>query len=297
MKSKKLIYIGLTAVVALLILIFGINFLRGINLFHTSNYYFVTYESVVGLNVSAPVTCNGFKVGQVREMRYEYDDPGHVTCELALDKELKVPEGTVAVLSADLLGTASIVLEMPMSNQYLPVGSKLPGRQQAGLVDGLQQDLLPQLAAVMPQIDSLLHAVTLVVSDPALLAAVQRLDKITTDLQVLSTNAAAASKQLPAVVSNADQLVANLNATSAKLDSVMATVNQMPLDQTMADVQQIAANLKALTGQLQNKDSSLGMLINDPGLYNNLNATVASLDSLILDVKAQPKRYLKFSVF
>lgn len=297
MKSKKLIYIGLTAVVALLILIFGINFLRGINLFHTSNYYFVTYESVVGLNVSAPVTCNGFKVGQVREMRYEYDDPGHVTCELALDKELKVPEGTVAVLSADLLGTASIVLEMPMSNQYLPVGSKLPARQQAGLVDGLQQDLLPQLAAVMPQIDSLLHAVTLVVSDPALLAAVQRLDKITADLQVLSTNAAAASKQLPAVVSNADQLVANLNATSAKLDSVMATVNQMPLDQTMADVQQIAANLKALTEQLQNKDSSLGMLINDPGLYNNLNATVASLDSLILDVKAQPKRYLKFSVF
>lgn len=297
MKSKKLIYIGLTALVALLILIFGINFLRGINLFHTSNYYFVTYESVVGLNVSAPVTCDGFKVGQVREMRYEYDNPGHVTCELALDKELKVPEGTVAVLGSDLLGTASIILEMPKSKQFLPVGSKLPGRQQAGLVDGLQQDLLPQLAAVMPQIDSLLHAITMVVSDPALIAAVQRLDKITADLQVVSANAAVASKQLPGVVSHADQLVMNLNATSTKLDSVMATVNDMPLEQTMADVQQIAANLKALSAQLQDKDSSLGMLINDPGLYNNLNAIVASLDSLILDVKAQPKRYLKFSVF
>lgn len=297
MKPKKLIYIGLTAVVALLILIFGINFLRGINLFHSSNYYFVTYESVVGLNVSAPVTCDGFKVGQVREMRYEYSDPGHVTCELALDKELKVPEGTVAVLTSDLLGTASVVLKMPKSTNYLPIGSKLEASQQAGLVDGLQENLLPQIAALMPQIDSLLNAVTLVVSDPALLAAVQRLDKITADLQTVSANAAVASKQLPGVVNHADQLVMNLNATSAKLDSVMATVNQMPLDRTMADVQQIAANLKALTEQLQDKDSSLGMLINDPGLYNSLNATVASLDSLIIDVKAQPKRYLKFSVF
>ena len=94
MKSKKLVYIGISAIVALIILIVGVNFLKGINLFHTSNYYFVSYESVTGLNISAPVTANGFKVGQVREMKYEYDNPGHIKVELALDPALKIPEGS-----------------------------------------------------------------------------------------------------------------------------------------------------------------------------------------------------------
>ena len=92
--SRKLLTIGISVIVAMCLLVFGIDYLKGINVFRPSNYYFATFTNVTGLSVSAPVTANGFKVGQVREIGYVYDDPGHVKVELALDRELKVPKGT-----------------------------------------------------------------------------------------------------------------------------------------------------------------------------------------------------------
>lgn len=294
---KKLAIIGLSAVIAFAILFFGINYLKGINLFHTSNYYFAVYDDVTGLAVSAPVNANGFKVGQVREMNYLYNDPGHVQVELALDADLKITDGTIALLTTDLLGTASITLEIPKTQNYLPKGSTLQSQKASGLVDGLSEDLMPGVKSLMPKIDSLLVAVTELVSDPALTATIKRLDEISANLQVMSANVANATKPLPGVMNNASTVAANLRTMSANLDSLSTELNNLPLNQTMTSVQAAVDNLKQITDRLQSNDSSLGMLINDPGLYNSLNETVASLDSLITDVKARPKRYLKFSVF
>lgn len=294
---KKLAIIGFAAVIAFAILFFGINYLKGINLFHASNYYFAVYDDVTGLSVSAPVNANGFKVGQVREMKYLYNDPGHVQVELALDADLKITDGTLAILTTDLLGTASITLEIPKTQSYLPKGSTLESRKASGLVDGLSQDLMPGVKSLMPKIDSLLVAVTGLVSDPALTATIKRLDQISADLQVMSANVANATKPLPGVMNNASAVAANLQTMSANLDSLSAELNKLPLPETMASVQATVDNLKEITDRLQTNESSLGMLLNDPGLYNSLNRTVASLDSLITDVKARPKRYLKFSVF
>lgn len=291
--SRKLLVIGATVIVALVLLVTGIDYLKGINVFHTSNYYYATFTNVTGLSVSAPVTANGFKVGQVRELRYEYENPGHVTAELALDAELKVPEGTVAELSSDLLGTATIQLLMPESTTYARKGSKLATSQKAGLMDAVT----PALDRVLPKIDSLLSAVNTLASDPALIAAIKRLDAITANLEVTTNSVAAAAKPLPAVVTNARQITDRLQSMSVHLDSLSATLAAMPLDSTMTNVQAITANLSRLTTELQSSDSSLGLLLHDPALYNNLNATVTSLDSLFVDIKAHPKRYLKFSVF
>jgi len=295
--SRKLVTIGVSAVVALAILFFGINYLKGINLFHTSNYYFAVYEDVTGLAVSAPVNANGFKVGQVREMKYLYDNPGHVQVELALDADLKITEGTVAVMTTDMLGTGSITLEIPKTTNYLRKGSTLESTVAAGLVANLSGELMPGITNMIPKIDSLLVAVTNVVADPALAASVKRLDAITADLSVMSSNIARATRPLPGVVDNAAVVAANLNTMSGSLDSLSNELNALPLNETMANIKALTENLKQITDRLQTSDSSLGMLVNDPGLYNSLNHTVASLDSLINDVKAQPKRYLKFSVF
>ncbi len=207
---KKLAIIGLSAVIAFAILFFGINYLKGINLFHTSNYYFAVYDDVTGLSVSAPVNANGFKVGQVREMNYLYNDPGHVQVELALDADLKITEGTVALLTTDLLGTASITLEIPKTQNYLPKGSTLQSQKASGLVDGLSEDLMPGVKSLMPKIDSLLVAVTGLVGDPALTATIKRLDEISANLQVMSANVAHAAKRLPGGRKNASAGAENL---------------------------------------------------------------------------------------
>ncbi|MDE6315923.1 MAG: MCE family protein, partial [Muribaculaceae bacterium] len=240
---------------------------------------------------------NGFKVGQVREIRYQYDNPGHVTAELALDRELKVPAGTVAVLATDMLGTASIQLKMPDSTDYAPVGTELQTRINAGLMESLGGDLLPSVSAMVPKIDSLLSAVTVLVSDPALSQSIKRLDAITANLEATTVVVSAAARPLPEVVADARIITGNLHRMSGHLDSLTAALNAMPLNETMENVKAITADLSAVTAELQSSDSSIGLLLHDPALYNNLNATVSSLDSLFVDIKAHPKRYLKFSVF
>lgn len=297
MKKNKLFYIGLTAVISALILVFGIEFLKGINLFHPSNYYFVTLEKVEGLSISAPVTTNGFKVGQVREMNYQFDNPGHISVELALDPKLIIPEGTEAELATDLLGTASINLIIPTSGTPLPKGTTIPSRSSAGLIDGLKDDVMPALGDIMPKIDSLLCALTAVVADPSIALTLQRLDKISADLNVLSSNLAVASATFPQLTNQATSAMTNIDRISVNLDSLSTSLNNLPLETTMANIESLSADLKEVGNQLHDPSSSLGMLIYDPSLYRNINNTVASLDSLVIDVKAHPKRYLKFSVF
>jgi phospholipid/cholesterol/gamma-HCH transport system substrate-binding protein len=252
---------------------------------------------VTGLSESAAVTANGFKVGQVRAISYEYNNPGHIRVELALEKALKVPEGTVAVLASDLLGTASIQLIMPESSNYAKVGTELQATIASGLMDNVSSELLPSVGAMLPKIDSLLTAINRLAGDPALLASVQRLDQITANLEATTAAVAQASKPLPTVMNNATVMTANLQRMSANLDSLSASLNAMPLNETMENVRALTANLSQLTHDLESNESTLGLLMHDPALYNNLNATVSSLDSLFVDLKAHPHRYLKFSVF
>ena len=131
MKSKKEIIIGLCVVIALFALFMAINFLKGINVFKAANYYYATYTDAAGLQVSAPVTLNGFKVGQVRDINYQFDDPGHVKVELSLDRALRLPSGTKAVISLDLLGSATVVLKPTSATTYEKVGSTLQGETAA----------------------------------------------------------------------------------------------------------------------------------------------------------------------
>ena len=122
---RKEVLIGLIVIIALAILFVGIDFLKGVNVFKAANYYIATYTNVEGLAISAPVTVNGYKVGLVREINYEYDNPGHVQVEISLNKNLKVPRGTQAVIKSDMLGTASIELKMGADPNFHAVGDEL----------------------------------------------------------------------------------------------------------------------------------------------------------------------------
>lgn len=294
---RKEVLIGLIVVIALAVLFIGINFLKGVNVFKAANYYYVSFTDVQGLAQSAPVTVNGFKVGQVREIQYEYDNPGHVLVELSLDRNLKVPSGSKAVLSSDILGTATITLDMAKSGEYHKVGDKLIGVTPKGMMDNVSNELLPSLSGIFPKVDTLLTAINALVGSPELAQSVKRLDAITANLEATTAAVSSAAKPLPALVGDARHITANLQSMTGHLDSLTAALNEMPLNETIANVKTITANLSALTTELQSSDSSLGLLLHDPRLYNNLNATVSSLDSLFVDIKAHPKRYLKFSVF
>lgn len=293
----KELTIGLCVVLALLILFFGIDYLKGINVFKAANYYYVSYNNVTGLAISAPVTANGYKVGLVREMAYEYDNPGHVKVEVSLDKELRIPKGTKARLVTDLLGTASISLEMPDSApDYHDVGDKLIGEVATGMMDNVANDVLPAVTSLVPKIDSLLTSITALVSDPALTGSIRRLDKISANLEMTTAHLSQSTASLPAVMTNAKGIAGNLDSISTDLKVISAELKEMPLDSTMQNVYAATTSLRHMLDALQSDESSLGLLMHNPDLYNNLNNAVGSLDSLLIDVKKNPKRYISIKL-
>jgi len=300
--SKELI-IGLSVLLTLLLLIFGIDYLKGINIFKAANYYYVSYTNVTGLAQSAPVTLNGYKVGLVREIGYEYDNPGHVLVELSLDKALQITQGTEAALVTDMLGTSSIELRMKPGVTYHQIGDKLKGVQTTGLMESLSTDVLPGVGGMMGKVDSLLVAVTAIATDPALIQSVKRLDDVMANLQKSTERLNAVMAKMPAVASDASVTMSNvksmsdnLNGISSDLAVVSSQLKEAPIDSALNNVYEVSESLKNVMALLDSRQSSLGMLIHDPSFYNNLNSSVAHLDSLLIDVKKNPKRYISIKL-
>lgn len=296
MKSRKEILIGLCVVIALFALFFGINFLKGINVFKAANYYYATYTNAAGLQVSAPVTLNGFKVGQVRSINYEYDSPGHVKAELSLDRQLKLPKGTKAIIQQDILGTSTVTLHPTTSTEYESVGSMLVGETASGLMDNVSQNLMPAVSAIFPKIDSLLTNINALMANPALATSISRLDDITLSIDKTMRNVNATTRALPPVMNNVTSITENLNTMSGALAELSADLKEMPIDSTMQNIYVLSENLKTLSASLNNPNSSLGLITHDRALYDNLNNCAASLDSLLIDVKRNPKRYISIKL-
>ncbi|MDD6778246.1 MAG: MlaD family protein [Bacteroidales bacterium] len=294
---SKEVKIGVTVLVSLACLFWGIKYLKGVNLFTPVNFYYAHFEKVDGLTDSAPVTINGYQVGLVREIIYDYET-GSLRVLMSLDKELKIPVNSEAVITSDMLGTAQIELCLAKNTEYYEVGADIAGKSAKGLMDNVANDLLPSVSNIMPKIDSVLTSLNKVVGNPALVKSIDRLDAITANLEQSSRQLAAVlGGKVPGIVSNVDSITSNINALTADLAEVSGSLKQMPIDSTMSNLNATTANLRLITDKVNGTDSSLGLLLNDRGLYNHIDHTVVSLDSLFMDIKKNPKRYVTIKVF
>ncbi|MCH5328390.1 MAG: MCE family protein [Coprobacter sp.] len=289
--SKEII-IALSVIVSGILLVMAINFMKGINLMKPANYYYVEYENVNGLTVSTPVLVDGFKVGLVRSMRYDYEKTGHVIVEISLDNKLKVPSGSKALLKVDFLGTATIDLEL---NKYVSTlhkaGDTLVGENAPDMLGGLQNDMLPQVTALLPKLDSILSGVQALVGDEAVSASVHRLDNITANLE-------ASSAQLNRLMGqDVPALLKNVSSITGNVDQFTGTLNRLELEQTLASLDTTIANLRSVSEELKNPDGTIGQLMNNGALYDKLVHTAGSADSLLIDLRENPKRYVHFSLF
>lgn len=289
--------IGLSVIVAIVILIFGIDFLKGINLFRPAHYYLAYYDNVDELTVSSPVLINGYKVGQVREVNFNYIKPGKVEVVMALDKNLKLPQGTRADIGTTLLSGARIELTMGNGPEMLPSGSELQTGVKEGLMASVQDGLMPALTGILPKVDSLLYNLNLLVADPALTASIGRLDGITDNLLATTQGLNnTMNNQVPRLANNTVKLTQSLDTILGNLGQLSYQLKALPIDATVDNVNQLTANLSQFSKQLNNKNSTLGLLTSDPELYNHLNRVSADIDSLIVDIKKNPKRYISIKL-
>lgn len=302
MKSffNKNTIIAIVVIISLGLLYWGINYLKGINLFKPANFYYVKFEKVDGLNISAPVTINGFKVGLVKEIDYDYAE-NQISVMLSLDKDLRIPKGSTVSLGSDLLGTAQLSIRLSKAKDFYEVGDVLDSQNETGLMGKVETDMMPQLIAVLPKIDSILTNVNAILSNPAINQSVTRLDGITRELEKSSVQLSGLMTQLgknaPGIVNNVNGITSNLNSTSSNLNQLSSSLKEMPLDSTIERLNQTLANVQTLTQKLNDNKSTLGLLMNDKRLYDNASNTVASLDSLLTDLKRNPKKYVTIKVF
>jgi phospholipid/cholesterol/gamma-HCH transport system substrate-binding protein len=296
---NKNVKIALTVIAGLALLYWGINYLKGVNLFTPANRFYTEVKSTDGLLEAAPVTVSGFQVGQVREINYDYSK-NKITIMLALNKDMVVPEGSTISLVSGLVGGASLVLNLG-DGPAMEQGSYIPTTDVPGLMDHVTENVMPMVTGMLPKVDSIMDNVNGLTGNPALTAALTRLDAISRELQIsaqqLTVLMNGLNRSVPGVMNNVNGITNNLTGATGNLTDLSESLKNMPLDETMNKLNTTLANLQALSEQLNDKNSSLGKVINDRELYDNANHAIASLDSLLTDIKAHPKRYINVKVF
>ncbi|MCD7925734.1 MlaD family protein [Bacteroidaceae bacterium] len=288
----KEVKIGLIGIAALAMLIFGINYLKGINMFQSANYYYVEYTNINGLANSSPVFANGFKVGTVRNINYNYTKPGHVTVEVEVDKEMRIPKGSTGELVTEMLGTVKMNLTMDYAaTEFYQPGDTLPGKTNTGLMGAAEEKLVPQMEQMLPKLDSILQSLNTLLADPALTATIHNAERLTANLDVTTRQLnSLMQKDLPQITGKLITITDNFAAVSENLKGIDYASTFNKVDSTLYNVQM-------LTEKLNRKDNTIGLLFNDPAFYHNLSTTTANAASLLEDLKAHPKRYVHFSLF
>ena len=283
--------IGITGVVAIVALFLGIKFLKGANLFSSSEKYYISFSNTKGLTKSSAVYADGYKVGIVSNIEYDYNHPGEVVVEISTDKGLRIPKGSSAQLDEAVLGgcTLNMLLATNLREAYHP-GDTIKGSDVSGLMAKVG-GMVPQLEEVVAKVDTLVATLNALVSNPNLPLIIRNAELVTENLNK-------SSEQLNRLLRNdIPQMTGTFTKAGENVTTLTDKMNQLDLQATLNNVNQTISSVQGMMEQMQNPSGTLGKLMNDPSVFDNLNHTIQSADSLVSDLKAHPKRYVHFSVF
>lgn len=300
MKYAREIKVGALATLCLFLLFFGFNFLKGVNIFSPTNSFHGLYPNLHGLEEQAAVYIRGHKVGQVDRISYDFTRDSAFTVDISINKDIALPQGTRMALIADgLLGGMAIELQLPSCSDscltdeagLIEKGSFLPTTYVPGLMESLQGELLAHVDDAIQNVDSLVAELRGQVEGGHLKNTLSNADRISGDLANVSTDLKRMmNKQVPTIVNNADTAIANLN-------TIVSDLKKADLAATVARVDTAVDGVNGLIADVRSQEGTLGQLIYNKSLYDHIDATVISADSLLVDLKAHPKRYVHFSVF
>ncbi len=288
---KKEYKIGFMGIVALVALFFGINFLKGKALINTTKEYYISFSNAKGLAKSSRVYVDGFDVGLVSDIIYDFENPGNVLVEMSVDPRLVLRQGTNITIETSLMGGCTLnIVPAKDGNKVYVMGDTIPGNDLSGLM-GQAAGMLPQIAEIVNKVDTLVTSLNRLTNNPHLPMILANVEQVTSDLtrttQYLNT---VVGKDLP-------QLAHTYNKVGENVLAITENLRTVDLKPTIASVNATIANVNTMVEQMRNPDGTLGALMYDRSLYNALNHTATSMDSLMIDIKAHPKRYVHFSVF
>lgn len=292
MKISRELKIGFTGVIALILLFFTIQFLRGISLFSANDTYYINFANAKALAKSSPVYADGYNVGVVSDIRYDYEHPGKgVIVEITVEHGMRIPKGTVAVLDEAMLGGCTLNLLMGNNpRERFNERDTIPSESNSGLL-GKAADIIPKVELTLAKLDTLLVTLNTVVSDP-------NIQTILSNASALTGNLGQSTKDLNKLLEqDVPRMTSSFSQAGMNIVALTDSLNQLDINGTLARVNSTMDNVQAATARLNNTDNNLGLLLNDTAVYHNLTRTTDAASSLLEDFKAHPKRYIHFSVF
>jgi len=309
MKISNETKIGALTAIAITVLILGYSFLKGNDVFSGSNKYYAVYKSVDGLSVSKPVLVNGFPIGNVAKMTLRQD--GHTVVEFKVDRKYNVPSNTLAKLvSTDLLGGKAIVFEYGNSNTFADDTDTLRADIQGSLAESLQpiqmkaENLINKLDSSLASINKILNPNFQRNVDRSFTSIANSLQTLEGTTKKIDALVGGQTEHINGILANAETVSGNLKNSTANLTGITSNFQKVSNDiaaanikQTLDNANKAMADLQATLASINTNQGTLGLLLHDDKMYNNLKDATANLNALFVDLKAHPKRYVSFSVF
>ncbi|HMI02414.1 MAG TPA: MlaD family protein [Pedobacter sp.] len=309
MKIANETKVGILAAFSIALLIIGYNFLKGNAIFSSETILYARYSHVDGLAVSKPVLINGFQIGRVDKLQLQPD--GSILATLKIKGKYEIPKSSIAKLeSTDLLGSKAIVMALGSGNDYAQDGDTLNANVQKGILETVQP-VQKKAEMIIGKMDSILTSVNSILNPNFQKNVDKSFNSISATLASLESTSkkvdnlvGSEGSRVSAILANVEAISSNLKQNNQKISAILNNINSVTdqvaaanFKQTLDNANKAVVDLQTIVGKINNGQGSLGLLVNDTKLYDNLNNASKNLDNLMMDLKANPKRYVHFSVF
>jgi phospholipid/cholesterol/gamma-HCH transport system substrate-binding protein len=297
------------------LLYWGINFLRGESVFSKERVFIALYDDVAGLKKSNPITINGLQVGQVRDMYFSKDGKARIVLELIIRNDLPIPKNSTAkIISSDLLGSKAVELKLGTSQEFAQPGDTLISELEISIKEEVNRQLRPiKLKAenLMFQIDTVISMLQSLVSDDNtnnfsksvkhIANSFENLESTTSTLDTIMTSQ---KIRLENILKNIESITLNLNQNKDNFNNILTnfsslsdTLAKIQFTETMANVNKAMKDMASISEKINRGEGTMGMLINNDSLYIELEKSSRDLNLLLEDIRLNPKKYVRFSVF
>tara|TARA_B100001540_G_C15793915_1_gene636741 strand:- start:394 stop:1350 length:957 start_codon:yes stop_codon:yes gene_type:complete len=300
--------IGFVVLIVLVMLIVGVNYLKGLNILSSNNKkYYAQYEDIGGLQVGSSVRVNGYQVGMVSDIDLLIQDRPSLLVTLILDKEFSIPNNSTArIVNQDLMGTKGVSLILGDTDVYVKVGDTLNSSIEGSLQEEVNAQILPlkrKAEELIGSMDSLMIIVTAILNKDAranLSNSLNSLDRtfvlMSETMQRVSDIVGENDERINNVIINLESISENIKNSNGAIENTLSNLSSISDSLVNTDISSIVDNFNAITQQINNGQGSLGLLIKDDRMYNNLERSTKELAELVEDIKNNPSRYINFSL-